>query len=288
MKIEKPDWFDGRHTLNVITAINLLIDSNNEHDKAITDLSDNEDTFSASIAKLWKRLDEHDEAISTKQTMKDLPPEVTDAVNDNIHELIDSEPDAPDSTELLPCPFCGGNAEICDGMHMRWIKCKMCGVSNHAYISDVKRSIKEWNTRENIADLARISELEVKITKLLTQNERLANSRDDAVGVCATLKDEIDQMKAAKKLSAAWAGDIKIALATEMAKNKALTEEVDLQRDFMTEIDDLTEQLERYKRFETAVITQETELRHTGHSAAAARFTDCLLTLAPLTPKGEE
>jgi len=105
MKIEIPDWCDGRHTLNVITAINLLIDSNNEHEEAIAKLTapTEERPYYGEIGECESCKFEnevcdrcHYEAVSTKPTMKDLPPEVTDAVNDNINELIDSEPDTPD------------------------------------------------------------------------------------------------------------------------------------------------------------------------------------------------
>ena len=56
------------------------------------------------------------------------------------------------SEELLPCPFCGGEAEIVEVMdnppETIAIQCKSgCGVSAHHKWMDESVLIKRWNTR---------------------------------------------------------------------------------------------------------------------------------------------
>lgn len=47
-------------------------------------------------------------------------------------------------TKLLPCPFCGGEAEVC-GYY--FIQCTKCGSSTLTH-TNREESIKAWNTRK--------------------------------------------------------------------------------------------------------------------------------------------
>lgn len=56
--------------------------------------------------------------------------------------------------DLLPCPFCGGEAELNISDFSSSVKCKECGVKSRCFIhgtddldgSDIK-AIKAWNVR---------------------------------------------------------------------------------------------------------------------------------------------
>lgn len=51
-------------------------------------------------------------------------------------------------SELLPCPFCGGEAEICRHALVSWVRCKKCGVDTPAALpQDEQLAIDFWNTR---------------------------------------------------------------------------------------------------------------------------------------------
>ena len=61
-------------------------------------------------------------------------------------------------TELKPCPFCGGEAEIYRHALVSWVRCKECGVDTPAALpQDEQLAIDFWNTRaertcENVDD----------------------------------------------------------------------------------------------------------------------------------------
>lgn len=48
--------------------------------------------------------------------------------------------------KLKPCPFCGHNPMLNDGM----IVCGYCGVHMHIPDGDVKWTIKNWNRRAEV------------------------------------------------------------------------------------------------------------------------------------------
>lgn len=56
--------------------------------------------------------------------------------------------------ELLPCPFCGGEAVMQDN----WIFCRRCGVGYEEF--DPKESKKAWNTRAPILSAEEMEMLE--------------------------------------------------------------------------------------------------------------------------------
>ena len=52
--------------------------------------------------------------------------------------------------KLLPCPFCGGEAEYCKGDWIGkeyWVKCTKCSC-NTSLSNNYKKPIEEWNTRK--------------------------------------------------------------------------------------------------------------------------------------------
>lgn len=57
------------------------------------------------------------------------------------------------STKLLPCPFCGGEAELNDNYPTEciWCECKECGASSEGDL-DRNKAIGEWNKRTPLID----------------------------------------------------------------------------------------------------------------------------------------
>lgn len=50
-------------------------------------------------------------------------------------------------TELKPCPFCGGKAELVSSIES-WVRCKDCGAMTKMKACDAG-AIEEWNRRVN-------------------------------------------------------------------------------------------------------------------------------------------
>lgn len=55
--------------------------------------------------------------------------------------------------KLLPCPFCGGEAEFND-TSSTWVRCAECGAETQCQI-EKKDAAQLWNRRELEADVAR-------------------------------------------------------------------------------------------------------------------------------------
>ena len=57
---------------------------------------------------------------------------------------------------LKPCPFCGGNADICTDFHLigneyipvKYIRCEGCGARTGLWLDD-DEAIKAWNRRDD-------------------------------------------------------------------------------------------------------------------------------------------
>lgn len=61
------------------------------------------------------------------------------------------------TTELLPCPFCGGLGEIqhtedYNEEWRHWIMCKGCAASTHWGYDTVAEAIAAWNQRNKEAE----------------------------------------------------------------------------------------------------------------------------------------
>lgn len=73
-------------------------------------------------------------------------------------------------TKLLPCPFCGGEAEVETGSVFMWehiIVCKNCGASSKmmngiAPSQAREKAINAWNTRKPVERLLERLEEEIK------------------------------------------------------------------------------------------------------------------------------
>ena len=59
-------------------------------------------------------------------------------------------------TKLLPCPFCGGEAELYKGFEEPdWYKCHVgcsCGATMFTRYGDRDETIEAWNRRANDGD----------------------------------------------------------------------------------------------------------------------------------------
>ena len=52
----------------------------------------------------------------------------------------------PTRTELLPCPFCGGEARIVTAVGESWVLCNKCKATTEAHTSR-QFAIDAWNRR---------------------------------------------------------------------------------------------------------------------------------------------
>jgi Lar family restriction alleviation protein len=69
-------------------------------------------------------------------------------VVDRVIELVKAQPaeeEVKRVTELKPCPFCGGDAEIC-GDEYFWVTCTSCGVETNGS-HDEEEAVERWNRR---------------------------------------------------------------------------------------------------------------------------------------------
>lgn len=64
--------------------------------------------------------------------------------------------------DLKPCPFCGGEAKVCDDIEYTvggyWIECKDCHIQTPSKINGKEAVINYWNTRKPME--AVVAELE--------------------------------------------------------------------------------------------------------------------------------
>lgn len=73
---------------------------------------------------------------------------------------------------LLPCPFCGGEAELVGRRH--WVRCKRCAVES-GYYDNPETAIENWNTRK---PMEQIVERLKKEKKIHTENYNISLYRD--------------------------------------------------------------------------------------------------------------
>lgn len=48
--------------------------------------------------------------------------------------------------ELLPCPFCGGNATLWSDGYMEYVECDVCGAKSKSCY-DPQLAVRKWSTR---------------------------------------------------------------------------------------------------------------------------------------------
>lgn len=48
--------------------------------------------------------------------------------------------------ELEPCPFCGGEAMLCENLDYSYVYCMRCGCQTNE-VGDILDAIEAWNTR---------------------------------------------------------------------------------------------------------------------------------------------
>ena len=53
------------------------------------------------------------------------------------------------TTELKPCPFCGGAAELYSAWYFRDVYCTVCGARTHLVHKTDDDAIAAWNRRVN-------------------------------------------------------------------------------------------------------------------------------------------
>jgi len=92
-------------------------------------------------------------------------------------------------TELKPCPFCGGEAEIIGEDEMYQVICMECDGSIDRFFDTPEEAAKDWNTRTPAEN-----ELTGKIGKLESENKRLREALE-------AIKDEIEQYRVSYNLN---------------------------------------------------------------------------------------
>ena len=89
--------------------------------------------------------------------------------------------------KLLPCPFCGGEAEYCKGDWIGkeyWVKCTKCSCKT-SLSNNYKKPIDEWNTRKPMERI--IEKLE---DKKWGTSEWRDKWRDEIIGECIEVVKE--------------------------------------------------------------------------------------------------
>ena len=110
-----------------------------------------------------------------------------------------SEEQAMKTSELLPCPFCGGGAYLHKSDHGIVVYaehsplCYLSGTIPSVGYADVKTSIEVWNTRKPIDDIVERLEKKKDPVKLLTpswmrREERVLAFRGYCEGIEAAIK----------------------------------------------------------------------------------------------------
>ena len=89
--------------------------------------------------------------------------------------------------ELLPCPFCGGKAELSESAIAVEIFCGGCACSVGAFFPGEKaRAVNEWNRRDAIATLL------YSLSAIITANgEAMASMGEGLIGLSNVLFEHL-------------------------------------------------------------------------------------------------
>lgn len=56
------------------------------------------------------------------------------------------------TNELKPCPFCGGDAILCENFDYAYVYCKDCGCQTDESRATANEAVDDWNTRAAVTD----------------------------------------------------------------------------------------------------------------------------------------
>ena len=97
--------------------------------------------------------------------------------------------------KLLPCPFCGGEAEFCKGDWIGkeyWVKCTKC-ICKTSLSNNYNEPIKAWNTRKPMERIVEQLEKEIDPYYFLepsweTREVRTNKHKGFCDGICKAIK----------------------------------------------------------------------------------------------------
>ena len=105
-------------------------------------------------------------------------------------------------SELLSCPFCGGEAETCHVTQLweprdtYWVKCKNCHISGIHHTTEAE-AVEAWNTRQlprafdSVETAQRVAELEMELEDARAEIRKLERRGEYMVRQIAKAKEAL-------------------------------------------------------------------------------------------------